>query len=108
MKEADFDIWPELPEAQVRLAVLRFVEGLSVLETCQTLKITQKEVRKRQGELYRRIKKRARKSSFNPAFDVDRSIEVAKSIVEHIEGVIFKEELNAERPTTQTSAQAGQ
>jgi len=108
MKEEDFDIWPELPEAQVRVAVLRFVEGLSVLETCQTLKITQKDVRKRQGLLYRRMRYRARGRYFGPDSGAERSVKDAKRIVEHIEGVIFKEELNAERPTTQTSAQAGQ
>ena len=102
MMEEDFDLWPELPEEQVRVAVLRFVKGLSVLETCQTLKITQKDVRKRQGLLYRKMKLRARQTRHCPNYNSENGVKganrIAARIVEHIEDVIFKEELGAARP----------
>jgi hypothetical protein len=98
MTEEDFDLWPELPEEQVRVAVLRFVKGLSVLETCQTLKITQKDVRKRQGLLYRKMQFRARGRYFGSGLDAECRYKAANRIAEHIEDVIFREELNGRRP----------
>ena len=102
MTEEDFDLWPELPERQARVAVLRFVKGLSVLETCKALKITQRDVRKRQGLLYRKMKLRARQTRHCPNYNSENGVKganrIAARIVEHIEDVIFKEELGADRP----------
>ena len=102
MTEEDLNLWPELPERQVRVAVLRFVERLSVLETCMALKITQKDVRKRQGLLYRKMRLRARQARHCPNYDFENGVKganrIAARIVEHIEDVIFSEELNANRP----------
>ena len=98
MTEEDFDLWPRLPEEQVRVAALRFVKGLSVLETCQTLKITQKDVRKRQGLFYRKMQFRARGRYFGSGLDAELRYKAAKRIAEHIEDVIFSEELNANKP----------
>lgn len=92
LKADCFDQWTLLPEIQKRIGVLRFVEGLSILKTAQAVKMTQKDVRRRQGVLYRKIRTRAAYSWLDSRADAAR-------IAEHIEDVIFREELNSPRPT---------
>ena len=92
LKADCFDQWTLLPAIQKKIGVLRFVEGLSILKTAQAVKMKQKDVRRRQGLLYRKMRAR----QFYPWLDNQAD---AARIVEHIEDVIFREELNSTRPT---------